>query len=159
VGTEVIVARNLFDPERGAVKTEQVEADTQSVERVRSLVLLGAAIVGSTSYAILQEGSRPGGAPQARSAGTMRLKVGDGVEGFSLSEIGDKNVVFSKGVSKIELKLDYFRKVEVAGAPRVPASQPGLQAAAGQARPSTPMAPSVSPRLPRRERLPLPPNA
>jgi hypothetical protein len=89
----------------------------------------------------------------------VRYKIGDVVEGFSLSEIRDKNVVFSKGASKVELALDYFRKIEAS--PRAPVAQRGVSGAApvpGQAAPVTPLASRVVPQLPRRERLPAPPN-
>jgi hypothetical protein len=85
----------------------------------------------------------------------VRYKIGDVVEGFSLSEIRDKNVVFSKGASRVELALDYFRKIEAS--PRPTTAQRGVTGAApvaGQAKPVTPLIPRVLPQLPRRERLP-----
>jgi hypothetical protein len=163
VGTEIIVSRNLFDPERGASRTKEAEADSRAVQRVKSLVLLGTAILGSNQYAIVQEGSSGGGpARPGRSAGPVRYKIGDVVEGFSLSEIRDKNVVFSKGASRVELALDYFRKIEASAATRSPAAQRGVSGTApiaGQAAPVTPLAPRVVPQLPRRARLPAPPNS
>lgn len=72
----------------------------------------------------------------------MRLKLGDTVEGFKLSEIHDKKVVFTKGSSKVEVALDYFRKIE----PTKPV-------------PAAPARPGVAPNVPRRERLPVPPAA
>jgi hypothetical protein len=96
----------------------------------------------------------------ARSAGPLRFKLGDAFEGFRLSEIRDKNVVFTKGASRVELALDYFRKVEPTVVARAPISQPALSgtaSATGQARPGAPLAPRVVPQLPRRERLPAPP--
>jgi hypothetical protein len=163
VGTDVIVGKNLFDPERGAGKTREAEADSRAVQRVKSLVLLGTAILGSNQYAIVQEGSSGGGpARPGRSAGPVRYKIGDVVEGFSLSEIRDKNVVFSKGASRVELVLDYFRKIEASAATRSPAAQRGVSGTApvaGQAAPVTPLAPRVVPQLPRRARLPAPPNS
>jgi hypothetical protein len=122
-----------------------------------------AAILDSNRYAILQEGS--GGAsptPAGRSAGPVRYKIGDVVEGFSLSEIRDKNVVFSKGASKVELALDYFRKSEVPVLARAPTVQRGVSGAApvsAQTAPVSPLAPRVVPQLPRRERFPAPPNS
>jgi hypothetical protein len=156
---EVIVSRNLFDPERGAGKTKEAEADSRSLQRIRSFVLLGTAILGANRYAILQEGATPGvSTPPGRSTGPSRYKIGDVVEGFRLSEIQDKNVVFSKGSSTVELALDYFRKTD----PSAPsaAARPGVSAAVpavGQTAPVTPLAPRVLPQLPRRERLPAPP--
>jgi hypothetical protein len=158
IGTKTIVTRNLFDPERGAGAAGDVEADSQSAQRVRGLVLLGTAILGSNSYAIFQEPSGAGTARQ-RAPGTLRFKVGDTVDGFNLAEIRERNVVFRKGGAKVELGLDYLRKIDVpAPAPRsiarpgVP-SQPGVSGQVG------PAAPRVSPQSPRRERLPAPPSA
>ena len=47
----------------------------------------------------------------------MRLKLGDDLEGYRLAEIADKKVVFTKDAARVEVLLDYFRKVDVA-APR-----------------------------------------
>jgi hypothetical protein len=158
--TEVIISKNLFDPERGAVKPKEVEADSRSLQRIRSFVLLGTAILGSNQYAILQEGSGSSGPPPGRAAGPVRYKIGDVVEGFSLSEIRDKNVVFSKGSSRVELALDYFRKIEAPPrAPVAPRSVSGMTPVPGQAAAASPLAPRVLPQLPRRERLPARPNS
>ncbi len=158
--TDVIVGRNLFDPERGATKTKEAEADTRAVQRVRSLVLLGTAILGANQYAILQESSTGGGpTPPGRSAGPLRFKLGDVFEGFNLSEIRDKIIVFTKGASRVELALDYFRKIDTPARP--PVVQRTVAAPApvtGQAVPVSPLVPRVVPQLPRRERLPAPPN-
>ena len=162
VSTDTIVSRNLFDPERGAGKTREAEADSRSVQRVKSLILLGTAILGTNRYAILQEGSGSGGSmPPGRSTGPLRYKIGDVIEGFSLSEIRDKNVVFSKGASRVELALDYFRKIEAPASVRAPSAQRGVAGAApmpGQVAPASPLVPRVLPQLPRRERLPARPN-
>ena len=80
----------------------------------------------------------------------MRIKQGDVVEGFSLSEVGDKRVVFSRGSSRVELVLDYFRKTDP---PRPATTGP---APGGQIRPPTPVVPRVIPALPRRQ--PTPPT-
>jgi hypothetical protein len=79
----------------------------------------------------------------------MRMKVGDDFEGFTLSEIADKKVVFAKGTATVELGLDYFKKIEMASSRP---STPGQIVAAG------PSAARVIPNLPRRERLPVRPN-
>jgi hypothetical protein len=158
--TEVIISKNLFDPERGAVKPKEAEADSRSLQRIRSLVLLGTAILASNRYAILQEGSSGGPTPPGRAAAPVRYKIGDVIEGFSLSEIRDKNVVFSKGSSRVELALDYFRKIEAS--PRPPITQrsvSGPASVAGQVAPVIPLAPRVLPQLPRRARPPAPPNS
>jgi hypothetical protein len=170
VGTEVIVSRNLFDPERGAGRTKETEADTRAAQRIRSMVLLGTAILGSNRYAIVQDGDGAARAPpgvQAAAQGPRRMKVGDSIEGFNLAEVREKAVVFAKGPTRVELSIDYFRKVPVAAAPP-PTIQPGQPRAPGQTAPGqvpgqvTPgavsgqPAPRVIPNLPRRPRLPIP---
>ncbi len=158
---DLVISKNLFDPERGAGQTKEVEANTRAMQRLRGLVLLGTAILGESRYAIIQEsGTQTAGKPAPGQAGqTMRFKMGDTFEGFSLSQIQDKKVVFTNGAARVELALDYFRKVE-ATAPAVvsvPRPQPGASTTPG-ARPS-PVAPRVVPQLPRRERLPQPPSS
>ena len=188
VGTDAIIAKNLFDPERGASRTKETEADTRAAQRIRSMVLLGTAILGSSRYAIVQDGDgaarTPAGAPAALP-GPRRMKIGDSIEGFNLTEVGEKAVVFAKGATRVELPIDYFRKVPVGvlsttpqpGQPRVPGqAAPGLAPgqvtpgatpglAPGQVTPGavpgqpTPgAAPRVVPNLPRRPRLPTPPS-
>jgi len=151
--TEIIISKNLFDPERGAGLTRDSEANSKAFQRIRGMILLGTAIIGNTRQAILQDGGSvpaavPGSAGQSGSP--MRVKQGDVVEGFNLSEVGDKRVVFSRGASRVEIILDYFRKVE---SPRPATKGP---APVGQVRPPTPVAPRVIPALPRRQ--PAPPN-
>ena len=185
VVTDVIIAKNLFDPERGATRTKETEADTRAAQRIRSMVLLGTAILGSSRYAIVQDGDgagrTPAGAPTAVQ-GPRRMKIGDSIEGFNLTEVGEKAVVFARGATRVELPIDYFRKVPVGvvsttpqpGQPRVPGqAAPGPtpgQAAPGPApgqftpgavppgQPVPGAAPRVIPNLPRRPRLPTPPS-
>jgi len=150
VGTDMIVSKNLFDPERGEGRTREAETNSRAFQRVRGMILLGTAILGNNRYAILSDSGAsavPGQVVPPQSANIMRLKLGDNVEGFSLSEIRDKNVVFSKGASKVELTLDYFRTVEPVAPVRPPtAAQPGVNAPIpGQPGPTTPQ----SPRRPR----------
>ena len=159
---DFIISKNLFDPERGAGQTKEKEANNLALQRIKGLILVGTMILGESRYAIVQDnGSQPAGRPsQGQSSQTMRFKMGDTFEGFSLSQIQDKNVVFTSGASRVELALDYFRKVE-ASAPAV-ASTPRPQVAAGAPRPGatpSPVAPRVIPQLPRRERLPAPPSS
>ena len=174
VGTDVIIAKNLFDPERGATRTKETEADTRAAQRIRSMVLLGTAILGSSRYAIVQDGDgaarTPARAPAAVQ-GPRRMKIGDSIEGFNLTEVGEKAVVFAKGATRVELPIDYFRKVPVGavsttpqpGQPRVPGqAAPGLvpgQVTSGAVpgQPAPGAAPRVIPNLPRRPRLPTPP--
>lgn len=113
--TKDIVAKNLFDPGRGTHAEESAESGSASVQRVRSLSLVGTAIFGDSRYAIFQEPSA--GAPTSRGAAPrpgdlIRLKLGESIEGYELSEIQEKKVVFVKDDAKIVLPLDYFRKVE-----------------------------------------------
>lgn len=159
--TEIVISKNLFDPERGAGQTKEAEVNSRAMQRLGGLILLGTAILGESRYAILQDGGTPaaGRPPPGQTAGTMRFKMGDTFEGFSLSQIQDKNVVFTNGAARVELALDYFRKVE-AGAPAVasaPRPQAGAAARAGAAPGAG--APRVVPQLPRRERLPQPPTS
>ncbi|MBI2359496.1 MAG: hypothetical protein HYV04_11455 [Deltaproteobacteria bacterium] len=112
-------------------------------QRIGRLILLGTAILGNSRYAILQEpfdartsGPRPPSGPPP----LLRLKLGDTVEGFKLSEIDAKKVVFTKGASRVEIPLDFSRKVE----------EPARKAPA--------VAPTP-PRLPSRSRTPSQPGA
>jgi len=160
VAPDFIIAKNLFDPERGATQTKEVETNSLAMQRLKSLILLGTAIPGESRYAIIQDtGAQSAGRPvQGKSSQTMRFKMGDMFEGFSLSQIQDKNVVFTNGAARVELALDYFRKVEVAA----PAPPSAPRPAAARAQPGaapTPIAPRVVPQLPRRERLPQPPTS
>ena len=157
---DLVISKNVFDPERGATQTKEAEANSRAMQRLRGLVLLGTAVLGEGRYAIIQDlGVQSAGRPApGQSSQTMRFKMGDTFEGFSLSQIQDKNVVFTNGAARVELALDYFRKVE-ASAPAV-ASAPRPQAAAApspRAAPG-PTAPRVIPQLPRRDRLPAPPT-
>ena len=183
VGTDVIVSKNLFDPERGEGRNREAETNSQAFQRVRGMVLLGTAILGNNRYAVLRDGAPtpvpgPGRGVPAQAPSLMRLKLGDNVEGFRLSEIGDKRVVFTKGTANVEVLLDYFRKPDpLPASARVPA-RPGVPAPAFTPRtpgagPSTvpqlraapaplpnraPPAPRVLPNLPRRQRVPIPPG-
>src|SRR5258706_16455013 len=81
----------------------------------------------------------------------MEMKVGDNLEGFRLTKIADKRVVFAKDASRVEVLLDFFRKADVNVAPpRVVA--PGQV----QAPPAAVPVPRVIPNLPRRRRAPTP---
>ena len=55
IGTETIISKNIFDPERGAGLTREAEANSQAFQRIRSMVLLGTAILGNNRFAILQD--------------------------------------------------------------------------------------------------------
>jgi hypothetical protein len=151
-GTEIIVSKNLFDPERGASRTKEAEADTRAMQRIRGMVLLGTAILGPNRYAVIQESDgmpSVGPAAQGRPQTLRRLKLGDMVEGFNLSEIGEKRVVFVKGAARVEVPVDFFRKVDLAGPPgTAPAAQLGTPGPGG---------PPVDPNIARRPRLPGPP--
>jgi hypothetical protein len=163
VGTETIISKNIFDPERGAGFTREVEANSQAFQRIRSMVLLGTAILGNNRFAILQDGASSSGAQPGvpgQPSSPIRIKLGDTVEGFKLSEVSEKRVVFARGASTVEVPLDYFRKTEVAQPRRPAAPQPGAAAqtpaprvAPRQAIPG-PRMPRTIPALPRRDREP-----
>jgi hypothetical protein len=129
--TRDVIGKNLFDPERGATKQTEVKAAAEEAARqkIRSMTLLGTAILGNSRYAIMQEPSAaPRGGPtkaQPNNAGQMRLKLGDTVEGFKLSEIRDKSVVFTKGTMREEVAIDFFNP----GAAPPPSSPPPTQRA------------------------------
>jgi len=145
VSTKNIIEKNLFDPERGASRAEQAEASSVAMQRIRNMVLMGTAILGNSRYAILQElsGSPPSPSRgQTGQPGSLRLKLGDTVEGFRLSEIHDRKVIFTKGASRVEVSVDFFRK---------------LDDAKGQTQAPTQLRPGVAPAVPRRDRLPAPP--
>jgi hypothetical protein len=149
IGTETIISKNIFDPERGAGLTREAEANSQAFQRIRGMVLLGTAILGNNRFAILQEGGSPGAVAAAgRSLAPMRIKLGDTVEGFKLSEISEKRVVFAKGTSTVEVPLDYFRKIDGAqpqGSVAAQTSPAGQAAAPGVVSPGvvTPGQPNV----------------
>jgi hypothetical protein len=159
--TDIVISKNLFDPERGAGQTKEVEANSRAMQRVRGLVLLGTAILGESRYAIIQDsGAQTAGKPAPGQASrTMRFKMGDTFEGFSLSQIQDKNVVFTNGAARVELALDYFRKVEASAPVARPTAQTGPARPAAAGSPPGVAAPRVIPQLPRRERLPVPPTS
>ena len=159
---ELVIAKNVFDPERGAGQTKEKEANNLALQRIKGLILMGTMILGESRFAIIQDnGSQPAASrpAQGRASQTLRFKLNDKFEGFNLSQIEDKNVVFTSGASRVELALDYFRKVEAA-APQV-ASAPRPQGATTPRPGASPgaVAPRVVPQLPRRERLPAPPTS
>jgi hypothetical protein len=150
---EAIVSRNLFDPERGAGATREAEETSRASQRIRNMVLLGTVIIGNNRTAVLQDGAPPNMGPSVPAAQpAMRLKLGDNIEGYRLAEIADKKVVFTKDAARVEVVLDYFRKVEIP-APRQP-NPPGQAVAPGV----VPPGPRVIPNLPRRGRIPIPGN-
>ena len=151
VSTKDIIEKNLFDPERGAGTAQESEASSIAMQRLRSIVLLGTAILGSSRYAILQEpsdGRPPTPKTQTGQPGYLRLKLGDTLEGFRLSDIQDKKVIFTKGASHIEVTLDFFRKI---GESRSGPAEPTP--------PSTPPRPGGAPGIRRPPRVPAPPAA
>ena len=152
INTDVIVTKNLFDPERGAGATREAEENSRAFQRVRNMILIGTVIIGNNRTAIMQDSANPGVGPAvtAQPAAPMRLKLGDNVEGFRLSEIADKRVVFTRDTSRVEVLLDYFRKVEVAQPRALPPGQVST--------PGTAPVPRVVPNLPRRTRIPTPGN-
>jgi hypothetical protein len=174
-GTDVIIAKNLFDPERGASRTKETEADMRAAQRIRSLVLLGTAILGANRYAIVQDAemtARPVAGAQPEPQAPRRMKVGDSFDGFNLTEVSEKRVVFAKGPMRVEVPVDYFRKAPVPASPTPP--QPGQPRTPGAVAPgavpgqiapgaapaqAAPTVPRVVPNLPRRPRLPSSPES
>ena len=114
--TQRIIEKNLFDPERGTGQVQQTQVSSGAMQQVQKMILLGTAILGPSRYALFEEGSGGKGPARARARpgqqNILRLKLGDTVEGFELSEIHEKKVVFTKGASKVEIALDFFRKVD-----------------------------------------------
>lgn len=160
IGTESIIGKNLFDPERGAGASREAEENSRAVQRVRGMVLVGTVIIGNNRVAILQDGANPAGAaqptpgqrPPGQAASMMRLKVGDSLEGFRLTEIADQRVVFARDATRVEVLLDFFRKVDNLR-PR-PVAAPGQIQAPPVGAPVP--VPRVLPNLPRRGRIPVP---
>ncbi len=135
--TRTIVDRNLFDPERGQNRTKNEEVSSAAMQRVRSLVLLGTALLGDSRYAIVEDPAKtPGPAKTQSGSGQMRFRQGDSWEGFRLSEVRERSVVFTQGASRVELALDFSRL----GAPSAPRASVAPRAVA----PSQP-APRVVP--------------
>jgi len=151
VSPDLIISKNLFDPERGAGATREAEFNSRSFQRIRNMVLLGTVILGESRSAILQDPGNPTAAPNATAepVGPMRVNLGDSVEGFRLSEIADRRVVFTKGGSRVEVLLDYFRRDD-------PAPARATSASGQRGAPALP--PRVVPNLPRRGALPARPN-
>lgn len=163
ISTEAIIGKNLFDPERGAGASREAEENSRAVQRVRGMILVGTVVIGNNRVAILQDGTNPtpglpvpGQRPAGQAPTTMRLKVGDSLEGFRLAEIADQRVVFARDATRVEVSLDFFRKTENFG-PR-PVAAPGqIQAPPTGAPSAAPIpVPRVLPNLPRRGRIPVP---
>ncbi|MGZ8487168.1 MAG: hypothetical protein ACXWW4_01385 [Candidatus Binatia bacterium] len=169
IGTEAIVTKNLFDPERGAGASRDAEENSRAVQRVRGMILVGTVIIGNNRVAILQDSASPapgqpiagqrlpgqpipGQRPPGQAMSTLRLKVGDNVEGFRLTEIADQRVVFARDATRVEVSLDYFRKVDNVASR--PAAAPGQIQAPPTGNPVP--VPRVLPNLPRRGRIPVP---
>ena len=166
ISTDAIISKNLFDPERGAGASREAEENSRAMQRMRGMILVGTVIIGNNRVAILQDGTTPTPGqpipgqrqPGGQSAPMMRLKVGDSLEGFRLAEIADQRVVFAKDATRVEVLLDYFRKVE--NVTQRPVSVPGQVQAPpvpGPAAAPVPIpVPRVLPNLPRRGRIPVP---
>jgi hypothetical protein len=161
IGTEAIISKNLFDPERGAGASREAEENSRAVQRVRSMVLVGTVIIGNNRVAILQDGTNPvpgqpipGQRPPGQGPSMMRLKVGDSLEGFRLTEIAEQRVVFARDATRVEVLLDFFRKVD--NVPPRPVAAPGQVQAPPVGVPTPVPVPRVLPNLPRRGRIPVP---
>lgn len=160
VSTRNIIEKNIFDPERKPGQPGGAEASSAALQRLRGLILLGTAILGDSRYAIFQEPGDPRSAAtrgQASRPSTLRLRLGDTLEGFKLSEVDAKRVVFTKGAARVEVALDFFRKVED---PRQKAPTPAPVSPAGVRKAESP-APSqaVGPTPTKTEDAPAPERA
>jgi hypothetical protein len=127
-----------------------------AAQRLRSsLSLVGTAILGASRYAIMQQQGQP--------PVNLRLKVGDTFEGFRLSEIREKSVVFTRGPARVELALDFSRRPEgakpgLSAPPRPQPPAPRAPAAQTPARPDNATAAERAPRVPRQLQLPQQPG-
>lgn len=149
VELRTIVTKNLFQPDRGAVGETEAADTSAGAQRLRSMVLQGTAIIGDQRYAILEvpADSRLTAlrTKSAEPLKLLRLRLGDTVEGFRLSEIQDRKVVFAQGESRVEILLDYSRRageaVEKSPLRRAPPPAGGL-------RPPTKAEPAGGPKEP-----------
>jgi hypothetical protein len=143
--TETIVAKNLFDPERGAGLKERPEVNLQAMQRIKNMVLLGTVNFGNSRAAVLQVPAAPSTQPgPAQTPTLMRVTPGDTVEGYRVAAITENKVVLAKGDARAELELNYFRNDD--------APQPAVSRPAGAPAPAI----STDAPAPRRGRLPLP---
>lgn len=97
VSVRSIIDRNLFDPDRASGSPR---ASSSHPESLQGLVLVGTALLGTSRVAIFHQ------PPGAGAPGYLRLKVGDQVDGFRLSEIHQRRVVFTRGPTRVEVPLD-----------------------------------------------------
>lgn len=137
VSTITIIARNLFDPDRGA-KAEKSPAPTKVEEEpeqsIDGLLLLGTVIAGSERYAIMQVppdlGLRPGNRPRTKriparrstasaSGELRRVRVGDSLRGYQVKDIEEQKVILARGESQTELTIDYTREIVAPKKPTV----------------------------------------
>ena len=137
VNTTTIIARNLFDPDRGA-KVEKTPAPAKVEEEpapsIDGLLLLGTVIAGSERYAIMQvppdlglnSGTqrRTKRAPSRRSTASAsgelrRVRVGDSLRGYQVKDIEEQKVILARGESQTELTIDYTREIAAPPKPTV----------------------------------------
>ena len=145
MSTRTIIDNNLFDPERGTGKKKENEALARAMQKIRSLVLIGTAIIGENRYAILQDDSSslPSNAKSQKAMpASLRLNLGDTFESFKLSQIEDRKVAFTNGSANVEIALDFFRRAD------------GTGQAIGSSRVASPSMPPIL----RRGGLPPPPR-
>jgi len=130
VSTRTIVARNLFDPDRGVKVEEPPEPEEVEEEEpqqsIEGLLLLGTVIAGSDRYAIMhvppdlgalsanQRRRRAVRRRQTRArtdAKVRRVRVGDSLRGYQVTDIDEQKVVLARGEAQAELRIDYTREV------------------------------------------------
>ncbi len=144
-----IIKKNLFDPERGRGPVKQTEAPSVSEQTVQKFILLGTLITPSGRHAIIKVPENLGGgvtrgktlrsARKIKEKTTLRrVDVGARIGGFELAEIQPRKVIFMKGSERIELVLDFTRKVEEVKRPPRPAAKPASKTRARKATSKTP---------------------
>lgn len=117
VSTRTIVARDLFDPERGVKKPEEEKPVETPKENLEGVLLLGTVIAGPSRYAILHipagrnaTGTKPL-KPRSSTPDLLQLTVGDSLNGYRVADIQEQKVVFQRGDTTTEVALDYTRVI------------------------------------------------
>jgi hypothetical protein len=149
-----IIEKNLFDPERGTGQSradKEAEALALASQKIRAMLLIGTVILGESRYAILEDpgdprlrSPRPELQPTQRGE-IRRIKIGETLEGFRLSDVEDRKAVFVKGDARVDITIDYFRKFNDGISRSAAAAASGSVSAM-----ETPAVP-LAPRFPRRD--------
>ena len=139
VSTTTIVARNLFDPARGAVAVKPpppAKAPEEPEQGIDGVLLLGTVIAGSERYAIMKVPPDIGRVSATRRRGVKgkvksatppkvdsgpavrRVRVGDSLRGYRVEDIEEQKVVLKRGKAKAEVTIDYTREITVPTRPK-----------------------------------------